>query len=365
MGYDYSDSEGTVDVPDDASWTYDPVNGGGIKRNYDQTRKSSLLDFYLNYVKDIESLSSRIDVTAGYSWQHFWRKGKTYETNVAETVVNTDQPYETENYLVSFFGRMNYSLLDKYLLTFTLREDGSSRFAENNRWGLFPSVALAWKINSESFLKNSNVISDLKLRLGYGITGQQDVTDNNDFPYLAKYTLSDVFAQYRFGSTLYNTYRPEGYDINIKWEETTTYNAGLDFGFLKNRITGTFDLYSRETNDLINTIPVPAGSNLTNKILTNVGNLTNKGIEFTLNGKIISTSDMSWELAYNIGYNENKITKLTQTDDPTYQGVSNGNISGGVGSTIQVHSVDYPVYSFLVYQQVYDENGKPIEGLVC
>ncbi len=362
MGYDYSDSEGTVDVPDGTSWTYDPKNSGGIMRNYDQTRKSSLLDFYLNYVKDIESLSSRIDVTAGYSWQHFWRKGKTYETNVAETVVNTDQPYETENYLVSFFGRMNYSLLDKYLLTFTLRDDGSSRFAEDNRWGLFPSVALAWKINSESFLKNSKVISDLKLRLGYGITGQQDLT-NNDFPYLAKYTLSDVFAQYRFASTLYKTYRPEGYDENIKWEETTTYNAGLDFGFLQNRITGTIDVYSRETNDLINEIPPPAGSNLTNKIITNVGNLTNKGFEFTINGKIISTSDMSWELAYNIGYNENKITKLTQSDDPTYQGVRDGNISGGVGSTVQVHSVGYPVYSFFVYQQVYDNDGKPIEGL--
>ncbi len=362
MGYDYSESDGTVDVPEDASWTYDPVNGGGIKRIYDQKRKNSLFDFYLNYVKDLESFSSRIDLTAGYSWQHFWREGSTYETNIAETVVNTDQPYETENYLVSFFGRLNYTLLDKYLLTFTLRDDGSSRFAEENRWGLFPSVALAWKINSESFLENSNLISDLKLRLGYGVTGQQDVT-TNDFPYLAQYTLSDDYARYMFGSVLYNTYRPEGYDKNIKWEETTTYNVGLDFGFLKNRITGTIDVYSRETEDLINTIPVPAGSNLTNKITTNVGNLTNKGVEFTINGKVISTSDLSWELAYNIGYNENKITKLTQTDDPSYQGVATGGISGGVGSNIQIHSVDYPVFSYYVYQQVYDNNGDPIEGL--
>lgn len=362
MAYDYSESDGTVDVPESASWTYDPVNGGGIARAYDQKRKNTLLDFYLNYVKDLESLSSKIDFTAGYSWQHFWREGSTYETNVAETVVNTDQPYETENYLISFFGRMNYTLLDKYLLTFTLRDDGSSRFAEENRWGLFPSVALAWKINSESFLKNSNLISDLKLRLGYGITGQQDVT-TDDFPYLAKYTLSDAYARYRFGTTYYNTYRPEGYDANIKWEETTTYNAGLDFGFLQNRITGTIDVYSRETKDLINTIPVPAGSNLTNKITTNVGNLTNKGVEFSINGKVISTSDLSWELAYNIGYNENKITKLTQTDDPSYQGVATGNISGGVGSTIQIHSVDYPVSSFYVYQQVYNDHGDPVEGL--
>ncbi|MBN2612700.1 MAG: TonB-dependent receptor, partial [Bacteroidales bacterium] len=362
MGYDYSESDGTVDVPEDASWTYDPANGGGIKRIYDQKRKNSLFDFYLNYVKDLESFSSRVDFTAGYSWQHFWREGSTYETNIAETVVNTDQPYETESYLVSFFGRLNYTLLDKYLLTFTLRDDGSSRFAEENRWGLFPSVALAWKINSESFLTNSNLISDLKLRLGYGVTGQQDVT-TGDFPYLAQYTLSDDYARYMFGSVLYNTYRPEGYDKNIKWEETTTYNVGLDFGFLKNRITGTIDVYSRETEDLINTIPVPAGSNLTNKITTNVGNLINKGVEFSINGKVISTSDLSWELAYNIGYNENKITKLTQTDDPSYQGVATGGISGGVGSNIQIHSVDYPVFSYYVYQQVYDNNGDPIEGL--
>jgi TonB-linked SusC/RagA family outer membrane protein len=361
-GYDYSSSDGTVDVPEDASWTYDPNNGGGIKRAYDQTRKTSLFDFYLNYVKDLESLSSRIDLTAGYSWQHFWRKGSTYETNVSETVVNTDQPYQTENYLVSFFGRMNYSLLDKYLLTFTLRDDGSSRFAKENRWGLFPSVAFAWKISSETFLSNSNLITDLKLRLGYGITGQQDVT-NNDFPYLAIYTLSDDYSRYMFGNQYYNTYRPEGYDVNIKWEETTTYNVGLDFGLLKNRFTGTFDLYSRETKDLINTIPVPAGSNLTNKILTNVGNLTNKGFELTLNGKIIATSEMTWTIGYNIGYNENKITKLTQTNDPNYQGVRVGNIAGGVGSTIQIQSVGSPANSFLVYQQVYNKYDKPIEGL--
>ncbi len=361
-GYDYSSTDGSVNVPESASWTYDPVNGGGIRRAYDQTRKTSLFDFYLNYVKEIGSIYSKIDVTAGYSWQHFWREGKTYETNVAETVVNTNQPYKTENYLVSFFGRLNYTLKDRYLLTFTLREDGSSKFIKKNHWGLFPSVALAWKINSEQFLVNSNVVSDLKLRLGYGMTGQQDVT-NNDFPYLAQYTLSDNYARYMFGDTYYNTYRPEGYDKNIKWEETTTYNVGLDFGFAKNRVTGTIDLYSRKTNDLINTIPVPAGSNLTNKITTNVGNLTNKGIEVTLNGKIISRPNLTWELGYNIGYNKNEITKLTKTNDPNYPGVQVGNISGGVGSTIQIHSVGYPVFSYYVYQQVYDNNGKPIEGL--
>jgi iron complex outermembrane receptor protein len=360
-GYDLSSSDGTVDVPASASWTYDPVHGGGIKRAYDQNRKNSLFDFYLNYVKNLDVIASKIDITAGYSWQYFWREGSTYETNVAETVVNSDIPYKTHNLLKSYFGRVNYTLKDRYLVTFTLRDDGSSKFAKANHWGLFPSVALAWKINEESFMASGNLFSELKLRLGYGVTGQQDI--GNDFPYLARYTYSDDYARYQFGDTFYTTLRPEGYDENIKWEETTTYNAGLDFGFLKNRITGTIDVYSRETKDMLNTIPVPAGSNLTNKILTNVGNLTNKGFEITLNGKIISRPDLSWELGYNIGYNKNEITKLTQTNDPNYLGVRVGTISGGVGSNIQIHSVGYPEYTFYVYQQVYDENNKPIEGL--
>jgi TonB-dependent starch-binding outer membrane protein SusC len=358
-GYDYSSTDGAVAVPEDASWTYDPVHGGGIKRAYDQTRKNSLLDFYFNYVKDLGA--SHLDLTAGYSWSHFWRKGSTYETNTSESIVNTDQPYQTENYLVSFFGRINYSLMDKYLATFTLRDDGSSRFAEGNKWGLFPSVALAWKISSESFLAGSNVVSDLKLRLGYGITGQQDI--GSDFPYLPIYSSSDLYARYQFGSQYYTTLRPEGYDPKIKWEETTTYNVGLDFGFAQNKLTGTLDIYKRQTNDLLNVIPVPAGSNLTNKILTNVGNLENKGIELTLNARIISTQNVSWQIGYNVGYNQNEITKLTQTSDPKYQGVKTGNISGGVGSTIQINSVGYPTNSFFVYKQVYDQSNKPIEGL--
>ena len=366
-GYDYSQSDGTVDVPATASWVFDKINGGGIKRTYDQTRKMELMNLYLNYAKEIEPISSRIDFTAGYEWQHFYRKGKTYETNIpiddAHLIVRTNEPYATENYLVSFFGRLNYVLKDKYLLTFTLRDDGSSRFAPENRWGLFPSLALAWKINEEGFMKNISAVSDLKLRLGYGVTGQQEI--GGDYPYLPRYTYSsqDNTAQYQFGSTYYNTLRPEGYDVNIKWEETTTYNAGLDFGFAKNRIYGSVDVYQRKTKDLLNYIPVPAGSNLTNYITTNVGDLENKGFEVSLGAKIISTKDLVWQVDYNLSYNKNKITKLTATDDPTYLGVFTGGIAGGVGNTIQIHSVGYPANSFFVYKQVYDQNGKPIEGL--
>ena len=366
FGYDYSKTAGTVDVPPTASWEYDDAIGGGVNRDYKQNRRTQLFDFYLNYTKELSSIASNINVMGGYSWSHFWRNTYTYETNVFTTDANKDVRQDnadpTENYIISFFGRLNYSLLDRYLLTVNLRNDGSSRFAEANRWGLFPSVAFAWKIKSEPFLANVNALSELKFRLGYGITGQQNL-NSGDYPYLARYTYSDNAAQYPFGGVFFTTLRPEGYDLNLKWEETTTYNIGLDFGFANNRITGAIDLYKRVTEDLLNKIPMPAGSNLTNELLTNVGDLENKGIEFTLNAIVVSKPNLSWEIGYNVGYNDNKITRLTKTDDPNYIGVFVGDISGGVGSKIQVHSVNYPANSFFVYQQVYGAGDKPVEGL--
>lgn len=368
VGYDYSKSEGTVFVPQNAPMNYNAQIGGGQDKEYEQEKKTELIDFYLNYTKDLAGANSKVDVMAGYSWQHFWRKGYDFETNIPlnddvanlDTIQDTD--YETESYLVSFFGRMNYTFADRYLLTFTVRQDGSSRFAEDNRWGLFPSAAFAWKINRESFLANSQVVSDLKLRIGYGVTGQQNITDNN-YPYLARYTYSETTAQYMFGNQYVTTLRPEGYDANLKWEETTTYNIGLDFGFFDDRLMGSIDAYSRETKDLINTIPVPAGTNLTNRLLTNVGNLENRGVEIALTGRPVVTNDLFWEITANATFNENEITKLTASDDSTYNGVEVGGIDGGVGNNIQIHSVGFPSSSFYVYEQVYDEEGNPIEGL--
>jgi len=364
LATDMSNSKGYITVPDSArqSWKIDADgnNVGGLDGEYTQKKKNELLDFYLNYAKDFGK--SRLDVMAGYSWQHFYRQGTYFETNAAKTITNSDTDYESESYLVSFFGRVNYSLMDKYLLTLTLRDDGSSRFSKANRWGLFPSAALAWKIKEESFLKDVDAVSDLKLRLGYGVTGQQNIT-SGDYPYLARYTYSESTAQYQFGNQWITTLRPEGYDANLKWEETATYNIGLDYGFLKNRITGSFEYYYKDTKDLINTIPVPAGTNLTNQILTNVGNMVNQGVELSVLGRIFSTEDLFWEVGYNVTFQKNEITKLTATDDPNYLGVFVGGIGGGVGNTIQIHSVGYPAYSFYVYEQVYDKAGKPIEGL--
>ncbi|MDP2115361.1 MAG: TonB-dependent receptor [Bacteroidota bacterium] len=359
LGYDYFTTTGYNNASNAAAFTY--RNGIGRKNDYEQAGKTELLDFYLNYVKEIGSIKSKIDATAGYSWQHFYKDGSSFVRNGDGTQVSDSSKFINENYLVSFFGRLNYSIMDRYLFTFTLRDDGSSRFAEDNRWGLFPAAAFAWKMNEEAFLKNVTAVSDLKLRLGWGITGQQDI--GNDYPYLPVYRGSTATAQYQFGDTFYNTLRPNPYDRNIKWEETTTYNIGLDFGFMNNRISGSIDAYQRDTKDLLNFIPIAAGSNFSNFLTTNVGNLVNKGVELTLNAQVVSTKDWSWNVGFNAAYNENKITKLTKTDDPNYPGVDVGLIGGGVGNFIQNQRVGYPANSFFVFQQVYGSNGMPIEGL--
>jgi TonB-dependent starch-binding outer membrane protein SusC len=361
LGYDLSNSKGHNNSPNEAAFTF--RNGPGQLIDYSQKKSMELLDFTLNYEKDLTGISSKISVMGGYSWQHFQREGSNYARTGIITKPYTDSSsYINENFLVSFFGRLNYTLMDKYLLTLTIRDDGSSRFAKDNRWGLFPSAALAWKINEESFLKDVKAISQLKLRLGYGITGQQDI-GGDYYPYLAVYKLSDPTAAYQFGSTFYPTLRPNPYDANIKWESTTTLNAGLDFGFANDRITGAIDVYQRKTEDLINYIPIAAGSNFSNFLTTNVGNLENKGAEFMINVKPVVTEDWLWSIGYNISYNENKITKLTKTDDPNYGGVDGGLISGGVGNYVQNQNLGYPVNSFFLFQQVYDVNGMPIEGL--
>ncbi|KAA2240015.1 TonB-dependent receptor [Chitinophaga agrisoli] len=359
LGYDVSKSEGRNVIP---AYAANVFNRGGTDKAYSQTRNNKLLDFYLNYTKDLKGISSRIDATAGYSYQDFIRSEPTYPdlNEKGDTINAPGVPFKTQNTLVSFFGRLNYTLLDRYLLTVTVRRDGSSRFREH--WGTFPSAALAWRINQESFLKNAKVLSDLKLRIGYGETGQQDFGGLlTDYPYLPRYTIGDPTAQYQFGSQYYLTLRPEGYDANIKWEETKTYNVGLDFGFLNNRINGSVDYYIKRTKDLLSVIPVAAGSNLTNQLLTNVGNIEARGFEFTLNATPVQTKNFSWDAGFNFTYNHVEITNLTKVQDPKAQGIPVGTIAGGVGNTIQIHTVGYSPFSFYVYKQIY-KDGTPLEG---
>jgi TonB-dependent starch-binding outer membrane protein SusC len=360
MATDYSKGVGHNNRPitspsnlTDVYWGYlSDFNG----KNY-----NNLLDFYLNYAKDLGSIRSKIDATVGYSWQHFKREGNTVTTGyhlAGQTAQVHESPFITENYLVSFFGRLNYTLLDRYLLTFTLRDDGSSRFSKTNRWGLFPSAAFAWKIKEESFLKDVKAVSDLKLRLGWGVTGQQDI--GNDYPAQATYVTSSPGSYYMIGGQYIPTLRPSAYDPDIKWEQTTTQNIGLDFGFANNRISGSFDLYKRITDDLLNTVTIPSGSNFSNTLLTNVGSLENKGAEVALNLVPISHNDMYLSLGFNVSYNVNKITKLLISDDPKYIGILYGDAFTGQK---QVTRVGYPAYSYFLNKQVYDANGNPIEGL--
>lgn len=266
--------------------------------------------------------------------------------------------YESKYVLASFFGRLNYTIKDKYLFTATWRTDASSKINPDDRWGQFPAAAFAWKINEEQFLQSSRVISDLKLRLGWGITGQQGIAA--DYPYIPTYTMSDNAARYQLGNTYYNTLRPDGYDAHIKWEETTTINGGLDFGFMNDRLTGSLDVYNKESKDLLGYVPVPVGTNFTSKVDTNVGSMETKGVELSLNASLIQTDKVSWTVGYNVTYNKIKITRLNLSNDPKFL-VPLGGVGGTTSGTIQVHKVGESRQSFLVYQQIYDDQGNPIE----
>ena len=360
VGGDWSRSNGTVVVPEEAATNYSAATGGGVSTKYEQSKNNKLLEAYFNYGKDLKSISSRVELTGGYSYQNWLTQSPSFASLdfSGDTVTPAGIDFETENTLISFYGRLNYNLKEKYLLTATLRDDGSSRFSPDNRWGLFPSVAFAWRITEEDFLKDAGVY--FKLRLGYGVTGQQDIF--NDYPYIANYDSSTSTAQYQFGDEFYYLLRPDGYDPNIKWEETTSYNVGLDFGFLNDRISGSIDVYKKVTNDLLATVPIPAGTNFTNQILTNVGSMENTGLEVNINLVTIDKKDMDLDLGLNGTANKNELTDITLTDDPTSPGILVGGIGGGIGNTIQIHSVGYATNTFYAYQQMYDENGNPIEG---
>jgi len=355
MAYDYSYGEGMVNIPENAAFEF---TNGGRRGEYNQTKKNELIEFYLDYAKDFKEKHD-FNIMGGYSWQHFYKDNYAFATGVDTTVVldpaNSDPK---EYYLLSLFGRLNYAFDNKLLVTATVRRDGTSRFSKENRWGLFPSAAIAYKIFSD----RDGKVSNLKIRASYGITGQQDIGEDY-YPYLSRYLAGQDNVMYQFGDQFYTTLRPNGYDANIKWEETTTYNVGLDFGFFKERLYGSIEYYRRKTTDLINFIPVPAGTNLTNFITTNVGDLENNGIEVSLNGVLVQKRDFNWEVGVNVTANSNKITRLTATEDTSYLGVFTGGISGGVGNNIQIHSVGQTANSFFVYEQVYDEQGVPIEGL--
>ena len=361
LGADYSTGKQTTIIS-----PYSSTNHYYGYDGWTETDKYNLLfTSYAQYMKDFNE-AHHFDIMGGYEWQHFHREGMSNGWGYYQDTHNekpgqktehnaNNNPWATENYLVSFFGRANYSLLDRYMLTATVRYDGSSRFKEH--WSLFPSFAFGWRMKEEAFLKDVDALSDLKLRLGYGQTGQQDL--DRDYYYFASYNVNTAVDSYYplVGNGQLN--RPDAYNNELTWETTTTYNAGLDFGFWNGRLTGNIDWYYRETTDLLNKVSVAAGSNFRNEIWSNIGSLKNTGIEMALNWKAISNNDWLWDLGFNLTYNENEITELVEGD---YQ--LTGDISSGTGNQCQAHAVGHPAGSFYVYQQVYDNNGMPIEGAV-
>jgi len=367
LGYDISKGEGTVFVSDSAATGYLAGGTGGSNNYYQQKKNNKVLEFYLAYAKELKSIKSRFDVLAGYSYNNFLTTVYNYPTYNARGVKSSPDPDfafdKPENTLLSYFGRANFSVNDKYLLTATLRRDGSSRFAPSYRWGLFPSLAFAWNLKNESFLSNTKSLSSLKLRAGYGVTGQQDGIGNYD--YLSYYALSGIGAQYQLGDGFYQAYRPGGFYRDRKWEETTTYNLALDFGFINNRINGSVDVYFKKTEDILNNVAQPAGTNFSAFIVANVGDMENKGVEFSVNAQAVRKKDFSLDFNYNITYNRNRITNLTLVPkDANYPGVAVGGIAGGVGGGFaEIHAVGYSRNTFNLYKQVYDAaTGKPLEG---
>jgi iron complex outermembrane receptor protein len=329
-------------------------------------RRNVLMDFYLNYTKDLKSLNSRIDVMAGTGYQDFYfytwnyadyRYDKSMRPNTEPQFATTPAEYT----LISYYGRAVWTLANRFVFTGTVRTDGTSRFSEDNRWGVFPSVAGAWKISDEDFMKSSKVISNLKLRAGWGVTGQQDGIDF--YGYIPRYSLGNNAAQYQFGNSFSSVYRPSAYDPNLKWETTRNINVALDFGLFDNRITGSVDVFNRKTEDLLSVVPVALGTNFSNQLLTNVGTIESNGVEFTLNATPVRNNKVTWDIGFNFTYITPEITNLLLNPDPSFQGNRVGGISGGTGNTIQIHSVGYRPSTFFVRKQVYDKAGKPIEGL--
>ena len=396
LGYDVTKTNETNNVEANSGIAWKDGHkqfGGGYGTDTYQFTSNTLLEFYLNYNKEFEAIKSNLDVVAGYSWQRFYRESHNNgsvpftpeyyypylnadnqyvidvvpgsDANIGSPFVpselSADGLYYSKSHLqlLSFYGRINYGFMNRYLLTFTLRGDATSRFSKDNRWGIFPAVALAWKINEESWMQGaSGWLSDLKLRLGWGKTGQQAVGSTNN--YTTTYQMSQGTSLYPNGlNGWYNPIFANGVSPDLKWETTTTYNAGIDFGFLNNRITGSLEYYFRKTTDLLSFVNVPAGSSSVNMLNKNIGDLENYGVEFNIMARPIVTDNFNWTLTYNVGWNHNEVTRLNSPNAVYTTGPS----IGSQGLTAMVNAVGQPASSFYLYQQVYDEAGNPVEGV--
>ena len=359
VGLDWAKSKGVTELAMGSEASYHNTNqsGGGSHTDYDYMRRNTTLEFYGNWNQDFGR--HNVNLLAGYSWQHFYNESSSDTYRISDKATLGSSVGRGELYLLSFFGRANYSFADRYLLTATFRADGTSRF-QNHKWGLFPSAAFAWNVMNEDFMSEVKGMSSLKLRLSWGQTGQQEVGGYYDT--FAQFLTNQLGSYYYFNDQLIIPISALGYSADLRWETTTTYNIGFDLGFWNDRLTAAIDLYKRDTKDILNYIPVPALSNLTNYLNTNIGNMTNLGVELDLNAILLAKRDLHWDLGFNVAYNHNKITKLTASDENA-TGVETGGISGGTGNNVQMFQVGYPMRTFNLYQQVYDEFGYPVNGV--
>lgn len=358
---------GGVDWARGTSKYYLPANsfegfrdGGSMNEQGPQINLNQVLTLYANYNKDFEAIKSTVDVTAGYDYQYWKRSAPGYDTfNAAGEYRSSSAPWDERHSLISYYGRINYTLMNRYLLTATMRRDGSSRFSKENRWGSFPSVALAWRVSQENFFEPlTPVVNDLKLRASYGITGQQDGIAN--YSHISNYTYSHPGASYYYRGEWIQTVRPSAYNSDLKWETTKSWNFGIDLAFLSNRLTASVDYYTRKTKDLLATVPVPAGVNFAKEMLTNVGNVDSKGLEIALTAHIIDTRDFGWDATFNATWLDNKITNLSLNGSSD---VSDTYVGYAESTPVMVYKPGYTPHTFWLYKQIYAADGTPVEGL--
>lgn len=352
-GFDYAELDGRQFIDANSA----TQNFGQFRNFYTGLNRNTNLDLFATFKSFVEGVDLNYDFTAGHSYQEFYVLSDQQLTEQGELI--TRPTTINRNALQGYFGRLNFDFKSKYFISASFRRDGSSRFSEDNRWGNFPSLSASWNIHRESFLVDSKHISNLKLRAGYGVTGNQEIGSN--YAYLGIYTPGQPSASIQFGDGFINTLRPQGFDENLKWEETQQYNVGLDFGFFNNRVNLSVDGYYRETKDLLAEVPVPSGSNLTDFLTTNVGETRSRGLEFNLDFDLFKTQDFNWSINTNASLQDIEITKLNLSGDENFF-IPRGGISGGVGNNIQIWKPGYDPTTFFVFRQVYDQQGNPIQG---
>jgi TonB-dependent starch-binding outer membrane protein SusC len=368
LSFDVANANRTTFTPSTEQSQVETSSGGTFNRAT-STQLNNLFDVYGNYVKGLGWMASSLDLTAGYSYES---QHGDYPTlfaqhlssdllgvnGVPSATLERTTVFVDDSRLISFFGRSNFSIRDRYLFSGSVRRDGSSKFGPEHQWGIFPAAAFAWRVSDEPFMQRFGTLSDLKLRVSWGVNGNQAFPNYRAF---SDYLIGGPQAQVQLGNEFITTIRPSAADPDIHWERTASTNVGLDYGLWNNRVTGTIDAYTKKTTDLIFNVPIAAGTNLSNFLTTNIGSMQNRGVELGLNVAVARTTThgFAWDASFNAATNRNRLLQINAVGTGSEQ-ILVGGIAGGVGSNIEVLQPGYPVNSFLVYQHKRDASGNPI-----